>query len=68
MQPDMLSRMVQLEHTRRLHEFELAAALRTGEGVEDGVRAPRPGRVARLLAMRPHRHHSSIGSDVAHVS
>jgi hypothetical protein len=68
MQPEMLSRMVHLEHTRRLHEFEVAAALHTGDDDEYGVSTRRKGRLARLLAMRPHRQHGSTGADVVHVS
>ena len=59
MHPDMLGQMVQLEHTRRLHALDVAAALRIGgDDVPETTRAPRTGRVARLLAMRPHGHRS----------
>ncbi|HEY6378264.1 MAG TPA: hypothetical protein VI316_03690 [Candidatus Dormibacteraeota bacterium] len=66
MHPDMLGQMVQLEHTRRLQSAELAAALRTFDDEDEaGIPARRPGRVARLLAMRAHRHDSPAGANAA---
>jgi hypothetical protein len=68
MHPDMLSQTVQLEHLRRLQAAEAAAALHFGDDDEPGTRTGQPGRLARLLAMRPHRQHSSVGSKPAHTS
>ena len=69
MHPDMLGQMVQLEYTRRLRSAELAAALRTVDDEDEvGVPARRPGRVARLLAMRAHRLDSQGGATAAPAS
>jgi hypothetical protein len=68
MHPDMLGQMVQLEQTRRLHAAELATARRSARDDEDAARVRRPGRVARLLAMRPHGHCASVHANPALVS
>lgn len=67
MHPDLLGQTVQLEHARRLQAAE-AAALRDADSTFDGAPIRRPGRAARLLAMRPHRRHSPVATEASRLS
>ena len=70
MHPELLGRMVNLEHTARLREAALVAATRDDGAEDDGHSTGRVGWVARLLGFRaaPARRAAIASTDTIRIS
>ena len=70
MHPELLGRMVNLEHAARVRESALAAAARDDGGEDDSHSTRRVGWVARLLGFsaRPARRASTASTDAIRIA